>query len=224
MSVAAISPGTGPAGPVLSASGLTLRHGPVAALAGLDLAVPGGAWLAVTGPNGAGKTTFLRLAATLVRPSGGRLELFGEPQPAGRDLVRPRLGYAGHQLGLYADLTARENLRLFARLYGVRSQLEAALLESVGVGGGGDRPVRELSRGQQQRVALARSLVHDPELWILDEPDAGLDSSAVELLVRLGRGRTVLMATHDLAVAEVVGTLRLHLHGGRRVPEGEAIA
>jgi heme exporter protein A len=186
---------------IVSARGLVQRFGRHLALGPLDLSLEAGERLAVLGDNGAGKTTLLRLLGTVARPASGRLELFGLDPLAHRDRVRPRLGFLGHQPGLYGGLSALENLEFFATLHGLGSERAAAALEEVGLLAFAGSRVEELSRGLQQRLAVARALLHSPELLVLDEPDASLDSSARSILGAAFEGRTVVMATHDRTLA-----------------------
>jgi heme ABC exporter ATP-binding subunit CcmA len=196
------------------ARGLVQRAGGGFRLGPIDLRLETGERLAVLGDNGAGKTTLLRLLATLTRPAAGRLELFGLDAGAQRDRVRPRLGYLGHQPGLYEALSARENVRFFATLHGVSRRWADEALAAVGLEAQGARRVAELSRGQQQRLALARAVLHRPELLVLDEPDASLDH-ATSLLDRLLEGRTAVLATHDRGLARRVCGRALLLRDGR---------
>lgn len=174
-------------------------------LSGLNFSLPIGSCAAVVGANGAGKSTMLKLLATLTRPTHGRLELFG--QCVGRDAVklRRRIGLIGHQPMLYRDLSARENLRLFGRLYGVGDLVGRSdeLLDRVRLSDRADDPVATFSRGMIQRVAIARALMHDPQLLLADEPFAGLDTPSGRMLEGLIRdlraeGRTVVLVTHDM--------------------------
>jgi len=212
------------------ASGLVQRFGGHVALGPLDLDLPAGARLAVLGGNGAGKTTLLRLLATAARPAAGRLQLLGLDAARQRERLRARLGYAGHQAGLYPALTALENLEFFATLHGLGGgEAEDALVE-VGLAAAAGLRVDRLSRGQQQRLALARATLHRPELLVLDEPDASLDAEGRALLGGLFEGRTVVMATHDTVLARQVCDRALLLRAGRdagnpwalRVVEGRA--
>jgi heme exporter protein A len=175
------------------------RFGERDALAGLDLAVATGETVLVTGPNGAGKTTLLRILATVLRPSAGRVAVAGRELPAKAADVRREVGYAGHDPLAYADLTARENLELYAALYAVPDARVAEELDRVGLDGRrGDRAA-ELSRGMLQRLALARIGLHRPSIVLLDEPTAGLDADGREVLRRFlaEPGRTVVVATHE---------------------------
>ena len=194
---------------------LVQRFGMQVALGPLDLEVPAGARLAVLGGNGAGKTTLLRMLATAARPASGRLELLGLDAVRQRDRLRARLGYLGHQAGLYPALTALENLEFFAVLHGLgRAAAEEALALVRLTGLAGTRAER-LYRGQQQRLALARAVLHRPEVLVLDEPDASLDAEGRSLLGGLLRGRTVVLATHDTALAREVCDRAMLLRSGR---------
>lgn len=211
----------------IEARGLEKRFGPVAALRGIDLAVPGGSLLAVLGPNGAGKSTLLRLLAGLARPSAGELRVAGGA--VDRRAARARIGFIGHATMLYPALTARENLRFAARLYGVPDPGGRAdrLLAEQDLVGAAHRPAAALSRGMAQRLAIARGLVHDPPVVLLDEPFTGLDRVGAGRLadrlraVRAG-GRTVVLVTHDLARAAELADAAVVLVRGRLVHRAEA--
>jgi len=179
---------------VIRAAGLEKRYGPKRVLRGLDFELERGGFLVVTGANGAGKTTLLRLCAGLAIPTGGTLEV--EPE-------RGLIGFLGHEPLVYRELTVLENLDLYGRLYHVPERREriGMLLERFGLWDSRGVRASALSRGQLQRLALCRSLLHRPELLILDEPFAGLDAEGSELLDRELAGmrerRTILVATHD---------------------------
>ncbi|MHB8080027.1 MAG: heme ABC exporter ATP-binding protein CcmA [Candidatus Krumholzibacteriia bacterium] len=211
-----------PAEPTVEAHGLGHHYGRQRALAGVDLTVPTGATCAVMGPNGAGKSTLLRLLAGLLAPTGGELRLFGQPAQGDRPDLRRRIGLLGHESFLYARLTAAENLVFYATLYGLdrtATRAEAALAE-VGLAGSAGRPAGALSRGLRQRLALARVMLHAPELVLLDEPYTGLDPAGEAVLDRFlarlrAERRTVLFATHrpdKAARADLV----VYLARGRR--------
>jgi heme ABC exporter ATP-binding subunit CcmA len=191
------------------------RFGERVALGPLDLELGSGERIAVLGGNGAGKTTLLRLLATAARPAAGSLQILGLDATRQRDRLRGRLGYVGHQLGLYPALTVRETLQLFATLQGVDRTRAGEKLESVGLAELAAERVEQLSRGQQQRLALARAVLHEPELLVLDEPDASLDLEGRQLLGELVQGRTLVMATHDRALARQLCGRALLLQGGR---------
>jgi len=197
---------------------VTRRYGERTALADVSLAVEAGATLAVLGPNGAGKTTLLRMLATLLRPHGGELRVLGHALPDEGWAVRGRIGLLGHEPLLYRELSARENLAYHAALYGVAAERAGDLLRAVGMERRADEPVRTLSRGMVQRVAVCRALLHDPELLLLDEPRANLDPAASELVEPLiGRtsGRTRVIVSHDPAGALAEADIVLGLVRGR---------
>lgn len=201
---------------------LAHRYGPSWALDRLDLSVPWDQRVAILGPNGAGKTTLLRILATLLRPTAGRAVIGGLALPAQAAAVRRHIGLVAHQTFLYGELTARENLHFYGRLYGVADLPERAeyLLEVVGLGGRAEERVRGFSRGLQQRLALARAIIHDPPILLLDEPDAALDVAGAELLDRLmmdgrGRRRTVVLTTHNLDHALALAERAVILRRGR---------
>jgi heme exporter protein A len=160
--------------------------------------------MVVLGPNGAGKTTLLRILATLLRPSGGEAVVLGCELPKEAWRLRGRIGYLGHEPLLYRDLSGRENLRFHARLHGVEAtEAEARierLLETIGMRLRADERVAELSAGMRQRLAIARCVLHEPELLLLDEPDSNLDAGGREAareLIGPGAGRTRVVVTHD---------------------------
>lgn len=215
--------------PSLRAAGLGKWIDGREVLRAIDLEIQAGECVALLGSNGAGKTTLLRIGATLTPPSSGRLELFG--RAVGRDsaAARARIGLVGHQLMLYRGLTVRENLELFARLYGVERPAERAneLIALVGLEGRGEDAVRALSRGMAQRAAIARALVHEPDLLLADEPFTGLDAASAGVLERvLGaageRGRAVLFATHDVGQALRLADRVVVLGAGAKVLDERA--
>ncbi|HSS81318.1 MAG TPA: ABC transporter ATP-binding protein [Gaiellaceae bacterium] len=179
---------------MIRAAGLEKDYGEKRVLRGLDFELERGGFLVVTGANGSGKTTLLRLCAGLAIPTGGSLEV--EPE-------RGAIGFLGHEPLVYRELTALENLDLYGRLYRVPERREriGMLLERFGLWESRRERAAKLSRGQLQRLALCRSLLHKPELLILDEPFSGLDEAGAELLDRELAGmldrRTILVATHD---------------------------
>ncbi|MDQ6772414.1 MAG: heme ABC exporter ATP-binding protein CcmA [Candidatus Dormibacteraeota bacterium] len=195
--------------------GLVQRFGRVAALGPLDLDLSQGERLAVLGDNGAGKTTLLRLLATLARPVAGNLHVLGFDSDRERDRIRPRLGYLGHKPALYPALTVRENLEFFATLHGASAAVVPAALEEAGLSALSRVRLEELSRGQAQRVALIRAVLHEPELLVLDEPDASLDGPGRILLARVLEGRTAIIATHDRPLARKLCGVGLLLRAGR---------
>ena len=179
---------------MIRAAGLEKDYGEKRVLRGLDFELERGGFLVVTGANGSGKTTLLRLCAGLAIPTGGTLDV--EPE-------RGAIGFLGHEPLVYRELTALENLDLYGRLYRVPERREriGMLLERFGLWESRRERASKLSRGQLQRLALGRSLLHKPELLILDEPFSGLDEGGAELLDRELAGmrerRTILVATHD---------------------------
>jgi heme exporter protein A len=199
--------------------GLSRHYGEREALDGVSLSLQEGQTLVVFGPNGAGKTTLLRVLATLLRPHAGDVRVLGCSLPGEAWAVRGRIGLLGHEPLLYRELTARENLRFHARLHDVVAGRVEELLERVRLEHRADEPLRSLSRGMVQRVAVARAVLHDPELLLLDELWANLDPAAVELVDPLigaesdpARPRTRVICSHDpsggLAEADVVLGLR----------------
>jgi len=182
--------------------GLRRDFGERAALAGVSLELESHKTLLVLGPNGAGKTTLLRVLATLLRPSGGGTRVLDCSLPDEAYKLRGRIGYLGHEPLLYRDLSGRENLRFNARLHGLASgeaeERIDVLLESVGMEQRANERVDGLSAGMRQRLAIARCVLHDPELLLLDEPDSHLDAEGRELARELiGRGRTRVLVSHD---------------------------
>jgi heme exporter protein A len=190
---------------MISTHALTKTFGLRPILRGVNLEVAPGECVALLGPNGAGKTTLIRILSTLARPTLGRVVVAGCPLPGAAAEARRRLGVVAHHTLLYSDLTAEENLRFFARLYGL-SQAGARIaqvLEQVGLTARRRDLVRTFSRGMQQRLALGRALLPDPQVMLFDEPYTGLDPDATQmlddvLLHMAGEGRTVLLTTHDL--------------------------
>jgi heme exporter protein A len=207
----------------IAAHGLAKRFGPVVALAVVDFAVPPGRVLGVLGPNGAGKSTLLRILAGLTRPTTGRVSMGTDAARAGdRRYGRGRVGYVGHATFLYPSLSARENLVFAARLYGVPDPQAraAALLAEQRLESIAERAAGSVSRGQAQRLAIARGRVHDPPVVLLDEPFTGLDPTSADRLAAHLRtlaasGRAVVLVTHDLAQAASVGDRALLLVRGR---------
>jgi heme exporter protein A len=184
---------------VIRVQGLAKRFGDRRIFAGIDLELADGLLL-VTGPNGSGKTTLLRILARLAAPSAGLLEL-----PA-----RDRIGYLGHSPNVYRELTALENLTLFARLYRVERERVGMVLERFGLWEVRNERVSTFSRGMKQRLGLCRVLLHDPLLLVLDEPTNALDVSGLELLdALLDEPRLHVVATHDAARFDARATERL---------------
>jgi len=181
------------------------RFGSKWALREVNLELARGEFLSLFGPNGAGKTTLMRIVATLSKPTGGTVILNGIPTTRAGGAVRHQLGLVSHQTLLYPDLTAQENLQFFGRMYDVPALPDRVneVLDLVGLFARRHDPVRTFSRGMQQRLAIARAIIHDPGIMLLDEPYTGLDPHAAEILrgvlQRLVfQDRTVIMTTHDL--------------------------
>ena len=226
---------------------LTKAFGRKIALRGLDLRVEPGESLVIFGPNGAGKTTLIRILSSLSRPTSGAVFIGGLDLKTHADGIRRHLGVVSHSPLLYDSLTAEENLRFFGRLYGVTG-LEARvtlLLEQVGMAARRKDLVRTFSRGMTQRLAIARALLHDPEILLLDEPDTGLDPQAAEMLHRLlaelsgrssgaraaatespsgdaGAARTIVTVTHNLERGLALADRVIILANGRVVYDADA--
>ena len=213
--------------PAIELEDVGRAYGERTALAGVTLTLEPGRTLAVFGANGAGKTTLLRILATLLRPHAGRARVLGRDLPVDGWAVRGRIGLLAHDPLLYRELSARENLRFHARLHRVAEARVEALLDQVGLLARADEPVRTLSRGMAQRVAICRAALHEPELLLLDEPLANLDPGAAEAVAPLigreaGPARVLIShnVEHGLEEADVV----LGLRGGRPAFLGPAAA
>jgi len=187
---------------------LVKRFGLKPVLRGLDFAVDQGEFVALLGPNGAGKTTFLRILSSLSKPTLGEVQIAGYRLPQQAAYVRRALGVVSHQPLLYGDLTAEENLRFYGRMYDLED-LPERVDEGLSMVGLLERKrdlVRQFSRGMQQRLAIARAILHDPEVLLFDEPHTGLDQDAASMLDGVlkevaAKGRTVVMTSHDIARA-----------------------
>jgi heme exporter protein A len=207
--------------PVVRVDNVSKRFGARWALDGVNLELRAGESVSLFGPNGAGKTTLLKIMATLLRPTAGTLQLFGSDPHRG-DWPKARLGYLSHRSFLYPHLTGYENLAFFGRLYRL-DDLDARIRARADEVGLGDRVrdlVRNYSRGMEQRLSIARALLHDPELLFLDEPFSGVDPVGASLLSRrfadLRRaGRCLLLATHNLEEGYALGDRLLILVSGR---------
>jgi heme exporter protein A len=193
-------------------------YGERVALAGVTLDLPAGRTLAVFGANGAGKTTLLRILATLLRPHAGTASVLGCALPKDAWRARGRIGLLSHEPLLYRDLSARENLRFHARLHDVAAERAEALLAAVGLSLRADEPVRALSRGMAQRVAICRAVLHEPELLLLDEPLANLDpgaAGAVEPLIGRAADVARVLISHDVEAGLAEADVVLGLRAGR---------
>ena len=188
---------------------LVKRFGLKTVLRGMDFEARDGEFVVLLGPNGAGKTTFLRILASLSRPTSGEVIVAGCQLPDQAATVRRNLGVVSHMSLLYGDLTAEENLIFFGRMYGI-PELKGRIdqvLELVGLLSRRRELVRTFSRGMQQRLAIGRAILHDPDVLLFDEPHTGLDQDACDMLDSLlrevsGQGRTIVMTSHDLARVE----------------------
>ncbi len=194
--------------PAIELAGLRRDFGDRTALDGIDLRVDPGESVAVLGPNGSGKSTLLRILAGLLRPTSGEVSVLGCTLPKETHLLRGRVGYLGHEPILYRDLTPRENLELAAALHGLGSEAISArieaLFDAVGMSTRADDRVAELSAGMKQRIDICRAVLHEPELLLLDEPDAHLDPEArrrIAPLIAAGNGRTRVAVSHDRGAA-----------------------
>lgn len=194
--------------------GLSKRFGPIKALQELDLEIERGTKTAIVGPNGSGKSTLLKLCVGLLRPTLGEITIDSKPPRQSRSAI----GYLGHDSYLYPQLTVRENIEMYASLYNVHPAYGLVIAEELDLAARMDSPVGELSRGQVQKAALARSMLHEPELLILDEPFSGLDEYSVGAVERRldKTPMTVLLATH-LMTTRVSSWARIELDEGRRV-------
>jgi heme exporter protein A len=189
---------------MIEARGVAKYFGRFTALRSLTVTIGRGEFISLFGRNGAGKTTFLRIVAGLSRPSSGSLKIL-DPQPKSSLAARGLMGYLSHNTALYLDLTALENLRFYGELHGLPHQDSdfESRIERVGLAGRGHEPVRNYSRGMQQRLAIARAFLHDPQILLLDEPFTGLDQAGTRFLKDYlagarRDGKTCIMATHDV--------------------------
>jgi heme exporter protein A len=200
---------------------VTRVFGATPALVRADLTLATGEVVLVRGPNGAGKTTLVRVIATAISPTYGRGAVLGHDLLRGRDEIRRRTELLGHRTRLYEDLTAGENLRFVCSLYGLDPGGAEAALSRVGLGSAGGR-VGSFSQGMRQRVALARAVLRAPDLLLLDDPTAGLDTAAREVLAEVvaearDEGRTVVMTAHEPGAGSLA-TREVLMEGGRVLP------
>jgi len=209
--------------PVVRAERLTRTFGPHRAVEEVSVALHAGDCLALFGPNGAGKTTLLRLLGGLLRPTGGSASLAGVALPGGPE-VRAKVGVVSHHTMLYDSLSALENVEFSARLYGMPSPHSAALaaLMRMGAASYAHAPVRTLSRGMQQRVSIARTMVHEPSVILADEPFTGLDAAGASVLSGMfaelrDAGATLVIVTHNLDEALSLCTHAAIMRHGRFV-------
>lgn len=219
---------------MITLKGLTKTYGLNPVLRGVNLQINAGEFVVLVGSNGAGKTTLLRIVATLLKPTGGEISVGGWPLPQHADRVRRHIGLVSHQPMVYGDLTAEENLRFYARLYGLQTAEHTIrdALKTVGLGARQNDFVRTFSRGMFQRLTIARATLHNPDVLLLDEPYTGLDQAAAALLDELLReqsasGRTIFMITHDLVHGLNICDRIAILNRGKivhEVPRGEMSA
>ncbi len=213
---------TAPPAEAVQVRALEKSYGEWPVLWNLDLSVPWGQTLVLFGANGAGKTTLLRILSTHVRPDNGSIAVAGHNPLTRPEEVRRRIGVVGHRSLLYDDLTCRENLIYYGRLYGLKDHKPRVdeVLEKVGLTSRADHRVRTLSNGMQKRAAIARAILHQPDVLLLDEPEAGLDLESVSILGALlaewtDSGRSVIMTTHDLDLGLSWGHRAGVLRGGK---------
>ena len=204
-------------------SGLAKSYGPTLALAGVDLRFTAGTVSVIQGSNGSGKSTLLWLLALLGHPTKGEIR-YGQYGTDFADELRGSIGFVAHQLQLYPGLSGRENLLLAAKLQGIGQPATCVreLGEALAIGEYWDRPVRTYSRGQAQRVSIARALLHEPRLLLMDEPATGLDTRSTESVVQLieqekSRGAIVIVVTHESHFAAEIADRVLHMDRGRLV-------
>ena len=209
-------------GLAIAAAGIRKDYGDRAVLRGVDLAIGWGEIAVLFGANGAGKTTLLRILAGLTRADVGTTHIAGRPMHRRGNRARRLVGFAGHQTMLYNDLTCRENLAFYARLYGIRDagRRVEEVLEQATLSDRANRRVRTLSHGMQKRLAMARAILHRPAVLLLDEPESGLDAESVATLGDLLRdwaasGRAALLTTHSAEVGLAWADRSLTLAGGR---------
>jgi ABC-2 type transport system ATP-binding protein len=217
--------------PAIEVSGLAKRYGAVEAVAGLDFTVPEGRITGLLGANGAGKTTTIAMLLGLLEPSAGRITVLGERVPEHRYRVLGRMNFSSPYVDLPARLTVRQNLTVYAGLYGVAASRAriAELARELDLDGLLERPTGRLSAGQKTRVMLAKALLNQPELLLLDEPTASLDPDTADQLRgylqdwQRRRGATVLLASHNMAEVERLCDLVLMLKAGRLVDRGTPV-
>lgn len=211
------------AAPAIQVAGLCKDYGDRRVLYGLDLRLEWGEIAVLFGANGAGKTTLLRVLAGLSRPDAGQIAVAGRPIHRRRsDSARRLVGFAGHDTMLYNDLTGSENLAFYARLYSIRQPAGRIrqVLEQVGLADRAHRRVRTFSHGMRQRLSLARAILHDPAILLLDEPESGLDAAGIAMLGELLRawaaaGKSALLTTHNASIGHAWAQRTLTLFGGR---------
>ena len=213
---------------MIKVSGLRKSYGSVDALCGIDLHIKVGEFLTLFGPNGAGKTTFLKILSTIIKPTHGKVEIDGLDITDADDDVRKKIGVISHKTFLYGDLTALENLIFYARMYDVADPETRSreLIKDVGLHGRENHYVSTFSRGMEQRLSIARALIHSPNIIYLDEPYSGLDQHASLMLTNLmqklhTKDRTIIMTTHNITHGLEVSDRVVIQKKGKIVYEGE---
>ena len=213
----------------ISAVGLRKDYGDRAVLRGVDVSVPWGETAVLFGPNGAGKTTLLRILAGLSRPDAGDVRIAGLWMRRSGGRARTLVGFVGHQTLLYSDLTCRENLAFYAKLYGIDHPASRIgdVLDRMNLADRVDRRVRTLSHGMQKRLSVARAILHEPTVLLLDEPESGLDTDSVASLGQLlddwsASGKSALLTTHSAEIGQAWADRILTLDRGRLTEEATA--
>jgi heme ABC exporter ATP-binding subunit CcmA len=209
---------------MIHASGLRVIFGRTRALDGVDISLDEGVF-GLFGPNGSGKSTLLKVIAGLLRPTTGEVTVNGYRPRARAERVRRLIGYVGHDSGLYPELSIAENLELFSRLYGCAQGRTQEVLERLGLSDWASTPAGALSAGLKRRAAVARALLHDPAVLLLDEPYANLDDDAAELVSQMvvswrSSGRVALIATHGAKIVKRFADGGVILKQGRVVISG----
>lgn len=206
----------------ISAAGVRKDYGDRAVLRGIDLSVGWGEIAVLFGANGAGKTTLLRVLAGLARPDSGSVHIAGRRMGRTGGAARRLVGFAGHQTMLYHDLTCRENLAFYCKLYGVAdpNRRIAVVLERLNLSERADRRARTLSHGMQKRLSIARAMLHEPAVLLLDEPESGLDTTSAAALGEFLRewsanGKSALLTTHSAEIGLAWAGRALALVGGQ---------
>ena len=202
------------------AEDLRFSYGDTLAVDGVEVRVEPGRTLGFLGPNGAGKSTTIKMLTGQLVPDSGRIEILGMPMPAQRTAIQGRIGVCFEEKNLYLAMTGEENLRFFARLFGMRRFDPAPLLERVGLGERGKDRVSEYSKGMRQRLMMARTLVNGPDVLFLDEPTDGLDPVSARMIRELiraeaARGAAVLLTTHDMMEADQLSDEVAFINEGR---------
>jgi heme exporter protein A len=211
----------------VEARGASRLHGSTLALRGVSTHFDPGTISLIEGPNGSGKSTLMGLLSTASRPTSGRI--LWEPYGDSAERARPHVGWLGHEALVYPDLSGRENLAWVAQLHGLPPSVVDEVAARIGLGSFALRPVRTMSRGQRQRIAIARALLHRPSLLLLDEPTTGLDRDGVALLLRLvreerDRGAIVVLIAHDPGLGRELGARVLQMNHGRLAEAAEVAA